>query len=128
MSKKIITPIGAAAPIGPYSPAVKAGQLLYTSGQIGLNPETGSIEGFTLEQEIHQVMQNLAKILEAEKLNFDNVIKTTIFLKDMNDFAVVNEIYGGYFNMGQYPARETVQVARLPKDVRVEISVIAYYP
>lgn len=126
MEKKIISPQGAPAPIGPYSPGVKVGGFLYTSGQIGVNPATGTLEGYALEQEIRQVMENLKRILEAEGYSFENVVKTTIFLKNMDDFARVNEIYGSYFTAGAYPARETVQVARLPKDVNVEISVIAY--
>ncbi|MCS6904226.1 MAG: RidA family protein [Bacteroidia bacterium] len=128
MEKKIVSPAGAPAPIGPYSPGVKIGGFLYTSGQIGVNPATGTLEGYTLEQEIHQVMQNLQRILAAEGYTFEHVIKTTIFLKNMDDFAKVNEVYGSYFKEGNYPARETVQVARLPKDVNVEISMIAYKP
>jgi 2-iminobutanoate/2-iminopropanoate deaminase len=126
MEKKIISLQGAPPPIGPYSPGVKIGGFLYTSGQIGVNPATGTLEGYTLEQEIRQVMENLKRILEAEGYSLENVVKTTIFLKNMDDFAKVNEIYGSYFPAGAYPARETVQVARLPKDVNVEISVIAY--
>ena len=114
----------APAAIGPYSQAVEHNGVLYVSGQIPINPENGELlKG--IEEETHQVMKNLKAILENKNLGFDEVIKTTIFLKDMNDFAVVNEIYGSYFSEGNYPARETVQVAKLPKDVSVEISLIA---
>lgn len=114
----------APAAIGPYSQAVEHNGVLYVSGQIPINPENGELlKG--IEDETHQVMKNLKAILENKNLSFNKVIKTTIFLKDMNDFATVNEIYGEYFSEGNYPARETVQVAKLPKDVSVEISLIA---
>jgi 2-iminobutanoate/2-iminopropanoate deaminase len=122
--KKIVSTPKAPAAIGPYSQAVIAGNLLFTSGQIALIPETGLLVQGNVEEEIHQVMRNLSAILTAANLTFDHVVKTSIFLKDMNDFATVNEIYTCYFSK-DYPARETVQVARLPKDVRVEISMIA---
>ncbi|MBV7441131.1 RidA family protein [Weeksellaceae bacterium TAE3-ERU29] len=114
----------APAAIGPYSQAVEHNGVLYVSGQIPINPENGELLN-GIEEETHQVMKNLKAILENKNLGFDEVIKTTIFLKDMADFAVVNEIYGSYFTEGNYPARETVQVAKLPKDVSVEISLIA---
>ena len=114
----------APAAIGPYSQAVEHNGVLYVSGQIPINPENGELL-IGIKEETHQVMKNLKAILENKGLSFDEVIKTTIFLKDMADFAVVNEIYGSYFTEGNYPARETVQVAKLPKDVSVEISLIA---
>lgn len=110
--------------IGPYSQAVENNGILYVSGQIPINPETGELQtGIT--EETHQVMKNLEAILKEGGTSFDNVIKTTIFIKDMNDFSVINEIYGAYFTQGAFPARETVQVAKLPKDVSIEISLIA---
>ena len=114
----------APAAIGPYSQAVEHNGVLYVSGQIPINPENGELV-IGIKEETHQVLKNLKAILENKNLSFDEVIKTTIFLKDMADFAVVNEIYGSYFTEGNYPARETVQVAKLPKDVSVEISLIA---
>mgnify|MGYP003665331018 CR=1 FL=1 len=123
--KKIITTQKAPAPIGPYNQAVLSGNMLYTSGQIAINPETGALILETIQDETHQVMQNIKSILEAANMTFDNVIKTSIFISDMNDFSEINTIYGSYFNEATAPARETVQVARLPKDVNVEISVVA---
>jgi 2-iminobutanoate/2-iminopropanoate deaminase len=114
----------APAPIGPYSQAIKTGDKLFVSGQIAINPETGLLVQRDISEETHQVMKNLGAILAEAGMDFSNVVKTTIFLKDMNDFASVNEVYGSYFK-GDYPARETVQAARLPKDASVEISVIA---
>lgn len=124
MSKIINTP-NAPAPIGPYNQAVWAGDTLFLSGQIAIDPATSQLIEGTLEEETHQVMKNLQAVLQAAGLDFTNVAKTSIFLKDMGSFSVVNEIYGSYFS-GDYPARETVEVSKLPKDVRVEISVIAY--
>jgi len=124
MSKIINTP-NAPAPIGPYNQAVWAGDTLFLSGQIAIDPATSQLLEGTLEEETHQVMKNLQAVLQAAGLDFTNVAKTSIFLKDMGSFSVVNEIYGGYFT-GDYPARETVEVSKLPKDVRVEISVIAH--
>jgi 2-iminobutanoate/2-iminopropanoate deaminase len=123
--KKIITTDKAPAPIGPYNQAVLIGNMLYTSGQIAINPETGHLVLNTIQDETHQVMQNIKAILEATNMTFENVIKTTIFISDMNDFSEINKVYGSYFDEANAPARETVQVARLPKDVNVEISVIA---
>lgn len=122
--KKIIHTTYAPAPIGPYSQAVKAGNFLFVSGQIPINPESGELIVDSIENETHQVMANIGAILQATGLHFSNIVKTSIFLKNMDDFAKVNAIYGEYFT-ADFPARETVQVARLPKDVNVEISVIA---
>lgn len=123
--KKIITTSKAPAPIGPYNQAVLTGNTLYTSGQIAINPETGELVTNEIKAETELVMQHLKAILEEAEMTFENVIKTTIFLSDMNNFAQVNEVYGSYFNEDTAPARETVAVAALPKFVNVEISVIA---
>lgn len=123
--KKIITTQKAPAPIGPYNQAILTGNMLYTSGQIAINPETGALVLNNIQDETHQVMQNINAILEAAEMTFENVIKTSIFISDMNDFSEINKVYGSYFDEANAPARETVQVARLPKDVNVEISVIA---
>ena len=122
--KKIINTQNSPAPIGPYSQAVAVNGFLFVSGQIPADPETGAIVDTGIRDEARQVMENLKAILVEAGITFDNVIKTTIFLTDMQSFAQVNEIYGSYFNT-QFPARETVQVAALPKNVNVEISVIA---
>lgn len=124
MDKKIIFTEKAPAPIGPYSQGVRTGNMLFLSGQIAINPETGAIIQDSIEAETAQVMKNILALLETEGCNYSNIIKTSIFLKDMDDFAKVNGVYGSFFEK-DFPARETVQVARLPKDVRVEISVIA---
>ncbi|WP_426096009.1 RidA family protein [Flavobacterium sp. DSR2-3-3] len=123
--KKIIFTENAPAPIGPYNQAVLCGNTLYTSGQIAINPATGELVTATIETETEQVMQNMKAVLEAAEMTFDNVVKTTIFIMDMNDFAKINTVYGSYFNEAIAPARETVQVACLPKNVNVEISMIA---
>ncbi|WP_426092002.1 RidA family protein [Flavobacterium sp. DSR3-2] len=123
--KKIIFTENAPAPIGPYNQAVLCGNTLYTSGQIAINPATGELVTATIETETEQVMQNMKAVLEAAEMTFDNVVKTTIFIMDMNDFAKINTVYGSYFNETIAPARETVQVACLPKNVNVEISMIA---
>ncbi|ALJ04292.1 reactive intermediate/imine deaminase [Pseudalgibacter alginicilyticus] len=123
--KKIITTEKAPAPIGPYNQAIITGNMLYTSGQIAINPDSGALILDNIQDETHQVMKNIKAILEAAQMTFDNVIKTSIFISDMNDFSEINKVYGSYFNEETAPARETVQVARLPKDVNVEISVIA---
>ena len=125
MKKTINTP-NAPQAIGPYSQAISFEKILFISGQIPANPQTGEIVSGGVAEETHQVMKNLKAILEEAGSHFSNAIKTSIFLKDMNDFAVVNEIYASYFESGNYPARETVQVAKLPKDVNVEISMIAH--
>ncbi|WP_024769017.1 MULTISPECIES: RidA family protein [Aquimarina] len=123
--KKIITTTKAPAPIGPYSQAILNGNTLYTSGQIAINPETGALVLDDITTEAKQVMQNLKAVLDEAGMTFENVLKTTIFLSDMNNFAEVNAVYGSYFNEETAPARETVAVLTLPKSVNVEISVIA---
>ena len=125
MSKKIINTTKAPQPIGPYSQAIKTGNMLFTSGQIAINPITNELVVSDISSETKQVMENLKAVLAAADYTFDNVIKSTIFIADMNDFAAINTVYGSYFDEKTAPARETVQVARLPKDVSVEISVIA---
>ena len=125
MSKKIIFTEKAPAPIGPYSQAVLSGNTLYTSGQIALNPVTGELVLDNIEVETEQVMQNLKAVLEAADMTFDDVVKATIFIMNMGDFARINAVYGKYFKEEIAPARETVQVATLPKNVNIEISVIA---
>jgi 2-iminobutanoate/2-iminopropanoate deaminase len=124
MSKTIIDTEAAPAPIGPYSQAVQAGNMVFISGQVAIDPVTNNISASTTEEETEQVMKNLAAILKAAGMDFSHVVKTTIFLSDMGLFATVNEIYGKYFS-GDYPARETVAVKGLPKGVNVEISMIA---
>lgn len=123
--KKIITTTNAPAPIGPYNQAVLSGNTLYTSGQIAINPETGILVLDDIKTETTQVMNNLKAVLEAADMTFKNVIKTSIFISNMDDFTQINGIYGSYFDDATAPARETVQVARLPKSVNVEISLIA---
>jgi len=123
--KKIILTENAPAPIGPYSQAVLKGNTLYTSGQIAINPATGELITESIEAETEQVMQNMKAVLEAAGMTFENVVKTTIFIIDMNDFVKINTVYGSYFNEKTAPARETVQVAGLPKNVNIEISMIA---
>jgi len=124
--KKQINTNDAPAPIGPYSQAIQTGSILFISGQIPMNALTGELITDNIELATHLVMENLRAILQEAGMSFSNVVKTSIFLKSMDDFPVVNEIYGGYFKgKTPPPARETVQVARLPKDVQVEISAIA---
>ncbi|MEJ7914530.1 MAG: RidA family protein [Chitinophagaceae bacterium] len=124
MEKQIINTKNAPAPIGPYSQAVMTSNTLYISGQICLDPATGGLKNRDIEEETHQVMQNLRTILSEAGMSFSNVVKTTIFLTDMDQFGAVNAIYGKYFD-AEFPARETVQVSALPKLVNVEISMIA---
>lgn len=124
MSKQIINTTNAPAPIGPYNQSVKTGNLLFVSGQIALVPGSGELLTGSIEEETHQVMKNLQAILTEAGTDFSSIVKTTIFLIDMDLFAKVNEIYGSYFS-GDYPARETVAVKGLPKGVNVEISMIA---
>lgn len=124
MSKQIIHTNNAPAPIGPYSQAVKAGNLLFVSGQIALKPNTNELANADIIEETHQVLQNIKAVLAADGMNFGNIVKTTIFLSDMELFSSVNEIYAKYFE-GDFPARETIAVKGLPKNVNVEISVIA---
>lgn len=123
--KTIIQTPDAPAPIGPYNQAILVDNTLYASGQIALDPKTMELVNRDIETETTQVMKNLSEVLKAAEMDFANVVKTTIFLHDMKDFAAVNEVYGSYFDHNVAPARETVQVAALPKNVRVEISVIA---
>ena len=123
MKKDIITTQNAPAAIGPYSQAVKAGDFLFVSGQLPANAETGVIVE-TVKEQADQSLQNIKAILVEGGLRMEDVVKTTIFLKDMNDFSIVNEVYSSFFD-GNYPARSTVQVARLPKDADVEIEAIA---
>lgn len=123
--KKVIFTNEAPAPIGPYNQAIMFGNTLYTSGQIAIHPTSGELITSTIELETEQVMQNLKAVLEAAKMTFENVIKATIYITNMNDFAKINSIYGKYFNESNAPARETVQVACLPKNVNIEISVVA---
>ena len=124
MSKTIINSSNAPAPIGPYSQAVKAGNTLYVSGSIPLDAQTGELINANITEETHQVMKNMDAVLTAAGMTFENVVKCSIFIKDMNQFAAINDAYGMYFKENP-PARETVEVARLPKDVNVEISCIA---
>lgn len=124
MEKIIITTTSAPAPIGPYNQAVLASNTLYISGQICIEPATGNLKNRDIQDETHQVMQNLKAILAEAGMGFGHVVKTTIFITDMNQFSAINEIYGKYFD-GSFPARETVQVSALPKFVNVEISMIA---
>lgn len=123
--KTIISTPNAPAPIGPYSQAILVKDTLYTSGQIAINPSTGNLITDNISSETTQVMKNIEAVLTAADMTFENVVKTTIFLSDMNRFSEVNKIYGTYFNEDTAPARETVEVANLPKFVNVEISVIA---
>jgi len=125
MEKQIIVTTDAPAPIGPYSQAVLAGPFLFISGQVAINPATGNIEATDIRLETKQVMSNLKAILEKAGTDFSSIVKTTIFLTDMAQFADVNEVYSAYFN-SDFPARETVAVKGLPKNVNVEISMTAY--
>lgn len=123
--KKIITSSKAPAPIGPYNQAVLSGNTLYTSGQIAINPKTGELVLENITDETTQVMHNLKEVLAAANMTFENVIKTSIFISDMHNFAKINAVYSQFFNEETAPARETVEVANLPKFVNVEISAIA---
>ena len=124
MAKSVVYSATAPEPIGPYSQAIQVGNMLFMSGQVAIQKSTGNIITSSIEEETTQVMQNLADVLTAAGMDFSHVVKTTIFLKDMNSFSKVNEIYGKHFSQNA-PARETVEVSRLPKDVNVEISCIA---
>ena len=124
MQKEIIQSTEAPAPIGPYSQAVQAGGTLYVSGQVALDAASGELVNANITEETHQVMKNLEAILRAAETGFERVVKCTIFIRDMDEFATINEAYGQYFPDNP-PARETVEVSRLPKDVNVEISCIA---
>ena len=123
--KKIIYTKNAPEPIGPYNQATMVGNMLYTSGQIAINPKTGKLVMDSIEAETKQVMENLKAVLTAANMTFEDVFKTTIFISDMNNFAKINAVYANYFNGETAPARETVEVANLPLFVNVEISVIA---
>ncbi len=123
--KKIISTPNAPAPIGPYNQAVLSGNTLYTSGQIAIDPKTGKLFEGNIKEETQLVMENLKAVLAAADMTFEDVVKTTIFVNKMNDFTAVNGVYGTYFNEATAPARETVEVANLPKYVNVEISAIA---
>ncbi|GAC1430917.1 MAG: RidA family protein [Chitinophagaceae bacterium] len=124
MEKKIINTGSAPVPIGPYNQAIQFGNLLFISGQVAINPATGNIDATDVIDETHQVMHNLKAILTEAGMDFNHILKTTIFLSDMGLFATVNDVYGKYFS-GAFPARETVAVKGLPKNVNVEISMIA---
>ncbi len=123
--KTIINTSKAPAPIGPYNQAVLSGNTLFTSGQIAINAETGALVLDSITEETKQVMENLKAVLAAAEMTFENVVKTSIFISDMHNFAQINEVYAAYFNADTAPARETVEVANLPKFVNVEISMIA---
>ena len=125
MSKQIINSKNAPAPIGPYSQAVKANGMLFVSGQVCINPSNGELINGNIIDETHQVMKNLKAILEEAGTDFSKVVKSSIFVKDLNNFMTINGVYGEYFPSETAPARETVEVSRLPKDVNVEISCIA---
>ncbi|HZH65112.1 MAG TPA: RidA family protein [Flavisolibacter sp.] len=124
MEKRVINTKAAPAPIGPYNQGIVVNGTLYISGQICIEPQSGNLKNRDIQDETHQVMQNLKSILSEAGMSFNNVVKTTIFITDMNQFSEINEVYGKYFN-GNFPARETVQVSALPKFVNVEISMIA---
>src|SRR5258708_23221412 len=124
MAKEVVYSANAPEPIGPYSQAIKAGNMLFISGQVAIQKPSGDLITGNITDESHQVMKNLSEILKAGGMDFSNVVKSTIFLKEMNNIPKVNEVYGSYFK-DQPPARETVEVSRLPKDVNVEISCIA---
>ena len=124
-SRKIIRTSKAPAPIGPYSQAVLAGQMLFVSGQIPMDPITGELISGDIKKETRQCMENLKAILTKASMGFEQVVKASIFVKDMKQFAEINEVYGSYFDAASAPARETVEVSNLPKFVNVEISVIA---
>jgi 2-iminobutanoate/2-iminopropanoate deaminase len=130
MTKTVITTSGAPAPIGPYNQAILSGNILFISGQASLDPQTGELKNRDIQEETHTVMHNLRAILRQAGMNFSNVVKTTIYLTDLKQFAEMNTIYGKYFEEDAkgnsiFPARETVQVSALPKNANVEISMIA---
>ena len=124
MSKKVISTDKVPVAIGPYSQAILSGNTLYCSGQIAINPETGDLNTETITEETHQVMKNISEVLKAADMDFSNVVKCSIFLSDMNQYSEINQVYASYFAENP-PAREAVQVSVLPKNVNVEISVIA---
>ena len=124
--KQAVSSDAAPAAIGPYSPAIRAGQLLFISGQVSIDPASGNFMGGDIKVETRRVLENVGALLKAGGLDYSAVVRTTVFLADMNEFTAMNEVYAGFFDE-PYPARATVQVARLPKDARVEIDVIASY-
>ncbi len=123
--KLVITTKNAPTPIGPYNQAILKNGMLFTSGQIAIDPQTGELNLDNIETETKLVMENLKAILTEAGMTFENVLKSTIFIRDMDNFSAINKVYGSYFNEATAPARETVQVSRLPKSVNIEISVIA---
>jgi len=123
--KKIFNTANAPEPLGPYNQAVMAGNMFFTSGQIAINPKNGMLILDNITDETHQVMINLKAVLNSANIGFENVVKSSIFISSMEDFNDINNVYGSYFNTDNAPARETVQVAKLPKGVNVEISMIA---
>ena len=123
--KKIFNTKNAPAPLGPYNQAIMAGNMFFTSGQIAINPENGDLVIENIKSETRQVMENLKSVLGSANIDFENVVKSSIFISSMEDFNDINDVYGSYFNASDAPARETVQVAKLPKGVNVEISMIA---
>jgi 2-iminobutanoate/2-iminopropanoate deaminase len=123
--KKIIKTSKVPAPIGPYNQAILSGNTLYTSGQIAIDPSSGELKNNSIKEETSLVMENMKAVLAAANMTFENVVKTSIFISDMRSFSEINEVYGSYFNEESAPARETVEVANLPKFVNVEISMIA---
>lgn len=125
-SKAIIRPVGAPAPVGPYNHAVRAGDLLFCAGQIPLDPATGQLVAGDIRAQTERVLLNIKAILDAEKLTFAHVVKSTVFLADLADFGAMNEVYGRFFT-ADFPARSTIQVAALPRGAQVEIEVIAHY-
>ena len=124
MAKQIVVAEGSSPPIGPYSLGVWAGDLLFVSGQTPIDPATGTVASDNVTEQAHQTIKNVRAILEAAGLTLDNVVKATVFIKNMNDFDAINEVYASYFQK-PYPARSCVEVARLPRDVLVEIEVVA---
>ena len=124
--RKIVSAKAAPAAIGPYSQANIFGSLIFTSGQVPLDPETGVVVGTAIEEQTEQVLKNIKAILEEAGSSMSKVLKTTVFMKDMKDFAAMNTVYAKYFKEGAYPSRSAVEVARLPKDVLVEIETVAY--
>ena len=123
--KKIFNTKNAPAPLGPYNQGVMAGNMFFTSGQIAINPENGDLVIDNIKDETRQVMENLKSVLSSANIDFENVVKSSIFISSMEDFNDINDVYGSYFNASNAPARETVEVANLPKFVNVEISAIA---
>ncbi len=125
LQRKIIKPANAPVAVGPYNQAVVAGNFVFTAGQIPLDPVSGAIVGSTIKEQTEQVLKNLQAVLTGAGTSFDNAVKMTVFLKDMNDFAGMNEVYAKYIRAENAPARSTIQVARLPKDALVEIEAVA---